>query len=95
MIRTTFRIDASHPALPGHFPGRPIVPGVVLLDRLADTVQRAWGARIGKLPQIKFLRPLLPDETAVLTIDGNRPHGKFVIECCDAIVAKGTFEVVT
>ncbi len=95
MIQTTFRIDASHPALPGHFPGRPIVPGVVLLDRLADAVQREWGMRIGKLPQIKFLRPLLPDETAVLTIDGDSPHGKFVIESGGAIVAKGTFEAVT
>lgn len=95
MIRTTFRIDASHPALPGHFPGQPIVPGVVLLDRLADTVQREWGMRLGTLPQVKFLRPLRPDETAALTIDGNATHGTFVIECGGAIVAKGTFEAVT
>jgi 3-hydroxyacyl-[acyl-carrier-protein] dehydratase len=93
MIRTSFHIDAAHPALPGHFPDRPIVPGVVLLDRLAATVEREWGMRIAKLPQIKFLRPLRPGEVATLTIDGHAPHGKFVIECGDAIVAKGTFEV--
>ena len=32
----SFRVGADHPALEGHFPGRPIVPGVVLL---ADRVE--------------------------------------------------------
>ena len=95
MIRTSFHIDALHPALPGHFPGRPIVPGVVLLDRLAAVVEREWRAPIAKLPQVKFLRLLRPGEPATLTIDGEAPHGKFVIESAGDIVAKGTFEVVT
>jgi 3-hydroxyacyl-[acyl-carrier-protein] dehydratase len=95
MIRISFHVDAAHPALPGHFPDQPIVPGVVLLDRLADTVEREWGARIAKLPQVKFLRPLLPNELAVLTVEGEAPLGKFTIACGDAIVAKGMFEVVT
>ncbi len=93
MTRTTFRIDPSHPALPGHFPGNPIVPGVVLLDRLAAALETELGAALRKLPQVKFMRPLKPGETATLTIDAQMPNGKFVIECGDDIIAKGTFEV--
>ena len=34
-----FIISADHPSLPGHFPGHPIVPGVVLLDRVLEAIE--------------------------------------------------------
>ena len=34
------RVAADHPALPGHFPGRPIVPGVLLLDAVLQAMRR-------------------------------------------------------
>ena len=34
-----FRVAADHPALPGHFPGRPIVPGVVILDHVQQAIE--------------------------------------------------------
>jgi 3-hydroxyacyl-[acyl-carrier-protein] dehydratase len=95
MIRTRFSIAASHPSLPGHFPGRPIVPGVVLLDRVAAIVEREWNTRIAKLPQVKFLRPLLPGEDAELVIEREADSRRFVIRCGDDVVAKGTFEVAS
>ena len=33
-----FSIPADHPSLPGHFPGQPIVPGVVVLERVLEAV---------------------------------------------------------
>ena len=64
-------IDAAHPALAGHFPGRPVVPGVVLLDRVLDAAQRLFGLRTEalRLPQVKFLQPLLPQQTAEIVLD--------------------------
>jgi 3-hydroxyacyl-[acyl-carrier-protein] dehydratase len=95
MIRTRFSIDASHPSLPGHFPARPVVPGVVLLDHLAAAVEREWNARIARLPQVKFLRPLLPGENAELVIEREMELPRFVIRCGDDVVAKGTLEIAT
>ena len=45
--RTTppLRIAANIPSLPGHFPGRPIVPGVVLLECVLDEAERWLGRR--------------------------------------------------
>lgn len=68
---THFVIPADHPSLPGHFPGRPLVPGVVLLDCVLDAVQAACPslacAKL-RLPQVKFLQPLLPGEPATVEL---------------------------
>ncbi len=93
MIQARFTIDTSHPSLPGHFPGRPVVPGVVLLDRVAAVVEHEWNSRIAKLSQVKFLRPLLPGEHADLVIERESDFSRFVIRCSEDVVAKGTFEV--
>jgi 3-hydroxyacyl-[acyl-carrier-protein] dehydratase len=64
-----FHIAASHPALPGHFPGNPVVPGVVLLDRVAEVIGRVWARRISGFAQVKFQRPLLPEQRAELILE--------------------------
>jgi 3-hydroxyacyl-[acyl-carrier-protein] dehydratase len=35
------RFGADHPALAGHFPQRPIVPGVLLLDEALHAIEQA------------------------------------------------------
>jgi 3-hydroxyacyl-[acyl-carrier-protein] dehydratase len=59
--REFFHIAATHPALPGHFPGNPVVPGVLLLDHVIAAIERTWPARVAGFAQVKFLRPLLPE----------------------------------
>jgi 3-hydroxymyristoyl/3-hydroxydecanoyl-(acyl carrier protein) dehydratase len=87
------RIAASHPALPGHFPGNPVVPGVVLLDRVAAAIERAWQVRVGTLAQVKFLRPLLPDQEAELTIVNAGKRILFSIVLEQTPIASGSIEV--
>ena len=59
------RVPANHPSLPGHFPGNPIVPGVLLLDVIVANLERATGRRIVSLDQVKFLSVLRPEEHAL------------------------------
>jgi 3-hydroxyacyl-[acyl-carrier-protein] dehydratase len=61
-------ISADHPALAGHFPGNPIVPGVVILD----AVVRQAGGGVVKLPAVKFHAPLRPGEEFEIRIEGGR-----------------------
>jgi 3-hydroxyacyl-[acyl-carrier-protein] dehydratase len=59
-----FHVAADHPSLAGHFPGHPIVPGVLLVDCLFRAVQGLTGREIGRVPRLKFTSPLLPGERA-------------------------------
>ncbi len=88
-----FHMAASHPALPGHFPGDPIVPGVVLLERVVAAVERAFAANVAGLPQVKFLRPLRAEETAELRIERTATSAKFSIHRGQDLITSGTLEL--
>lgn len=73
-LEQTLRIPADLDCLPGHFPGVPIVPGVLQVD----WVMRAIGRWTGRAPSIrgidalKFKKPIRPgnEVTLVLECDG-------------------------
>lgn len=60
-------IPVDHPALPGHFPGDPIVPGVLLLAEIFALLAVAHsGRRAERLLQVKFLRPVRPEQNLII-----------------------------
>lgn len=76
-------IPAGHPAFAGHFPGRPIVPGVVLLDRALFFAEAFLGraATAWHIAQAKFFSPVGPGEKLVYRLQ-ERVHeraGEFVV----------------
>jgi 3-hydroxyacyl-[acyl-carrier-protein] dehydratase len=58
-----FSISRDHPCLPGHFPGRPVVPGVVLLQATLTAILRHYSAtRVAELDAVRFITPVLPEQ---------------------------------
>ena len=88
-----FVIDPGHPCLPGHFPGRPVVPGVVVLDRVVAAIEQLHGPQPAlRLPRVKFLQPLLPGETARIELEpaaAAAPRWRFRVLRGEATIARG------
>lgn len=90
-------VAADHPSLPGHFPGAPIVPGVVILDEVAAAVA-AWraGACIVGMPVVKFTRPLRPRQPFTISLSarvGDQRRIDFICRVEARTVAEGRLEV--
>jgi 3-hydroxymyristoyl/3-hydroxydecanoyl-(acyl carrier protein) dehydratase len=79
-------IPADHPAYAGHFPGLPILPGVVLLDAAlhALAVRQDRQDTTCQLKSVKFHSPVQPGEALTLQY-AESPNGglRFEIRCID------------
>ena len=83
-----FRVTRDHPALPGHFPGNPLVPGVLVLDRVAAALQ-ARGAALAGFAQVKFSATLKPDEDARIELEPRDARWRFRVLRDDVVIASG------
>lgn len=63
----SFTLPHDHPCLPGHFPGHPVVPGVVLLEAGLEQLGQA-GLRVD---MVKFLHPVLPGQEVAFFARGS------------------------
>ena len=97
MLRAQFNVAASHPSLAGHFPGRPIVPGVVSLDFIAKgLLSLIPGRQLDGFPQVKFLRPLLADVEAVVAYTAKSDElYQFNCEAEDGLLLTGQIRLLT
>ena len=59
----------DEPFFAGHFPAMPVVPGVFVLEALAECVRQKFlpGARLVGAPLVRFRRRVSPGETLELT----------------------------
>jgi 3-hydroxyacyl-[acyl-carrier-protein] dehydratase len=54
----------DHPCYAGHFPGNPVVPGVLLLELICEALERGAPRAI---PTVKFHQVLRPGDACELT----------------------------
>ena len=98
-IHASTRVSADHPSLPGHFPGQPIVPGVVLLNLVLDAIRQAHSERVvlRSIISTKFIQAVGPatqvDMHIKLTPDEQpgRLKARFTATHADAPVLEGSF----
>lgn len=83
-------IPADHPAFAGHFPGQPILPGVLLLSRVMSLAQTHLGGRPQGcgLRNVKFVAAVAPGDRLRLdlaqTAPGQYSFSVHVVPACDA-----------
>lgn len=86
-------VPADHPAFAGHFPGRPIVPGVVLLDRALLFAERLLGRPVAgwQVGNAKFFSPVGPGEALVFALQAKASGAlAFSVRAADREVAAGS-----
>ena len=100
-MRTIFEarrlIRGDHPTLPGHFPGAPVVPGVVILEEVLEAVLE-WreNSQITSVRTVKFLAPLKPEQPFMISISAHNEGAGEVNFCCraeDRVIVEGRLEV--
>jgi len=65
---THWTVPLDHPAFAGHFPGTPILPGVLLLDTALQAIAQASGIALDRceISSVKFLSPANPGDALLI-----------------------------
>ena len=87
---------AGHPAFDGHFPGNPIVPGVLLLDAAIHALGDSAGSGEGvlRVESAKFVGVVRPGDVLAVELQPARGAGawRFALRHGERMVARGLLE---
>jgi 3-hydroxymyristoyl/3-hydroxydecanoyl-(acyl carrier protein) dehydratase len=104
-IVTARRIRPDEPYFEGHFPGRPVMPGVLVTDALAQTSGLLWGLSKkahgddgGGKPRMfflaaanmKYVKPAHPGDELVMTSRAERRYGNLYTYAVEAVCGRRT-----
>lgn len=88
-------VPMDHPAFAGHFPGRPVLPAVVLLERVIEAAEMLCGGplAIAEMPRVKFVSPLAPGDKSSIRLRRERELVHFEVRRGAIRVAQGVFRI--
>jgi len=81
-IEATLRFDPDLPLFKGHFPGVPMLPGVMQIEIVRLMLEQAGNhpLRVIQIKKNKFLKPIVPGDHISVEIDS----------CCNADIISAT-----
>ncbi len=99
------QVTIDEPFFAGHFPGNPIMPGVLQVEALAQVgavavlhqpAYRGKVALLARIENMRFRKPVMPGDTLQLEMQLERIRGRIgkghgVARVGDAVVAEGDF----
>lgn len=96
-IRIDLQIDSDLPYFRGHFPGMPVLPGVVQIGWALALGHEHLGCptNAAALKKIKFNRVIAPGGTACLALDFDNTRGylSFRYEDAAGVASSGVIEL--
>jgi 3-hydroxyacyl-[acyl-carrier-protein] dehydratase len=102
------QVSANEPQFTGHFPGRPIMPGVLMVEALAQTAGIAvltldeYRGKVGLfagIDECRFRRLVLPGDTLRLEVTVEKLRGMFgrtraVASVGDEVAVEATLSII-
>ncbi len=97
-ICASFYLDPELPFFKGHFPGDPVMPGVLTVESMAqasDVLLMSLERYAGKIPLfigidgVKFRQKILPGDTITIKSEIQKENPRSAIITCAASVYKG------
>jgi 3-hydroxyacyl-[acyl-carrier-protein] dehydratase len=100
-------VTVNEPFFQGHFPGQPVMPGVLIVEAMAQTAAVLVVHTLGKssegklvyfatIDAARFRKPILPGHTVRIRVEKERNRGNFwkfngEARVNDALMAEATF----
>ncbi len=103
-------VSIGEPHFQGHFPERPVMPGVLIIEAMAQTAAVLVVATLGaeaegklvyfmSIDKVRFRKPVFPGDTIYVHVEKDRNRGNVwrftgVAKVGDAVVAEAKFSAM-